>query len=111
MALYTELSEIIDKSDSLQNQYYSISEELLNRFHRFREAMQLIANTLSNQRGRAFLRKYENGERGKRLNQLESGENMNRTDLLLMLEFCQDANQLENHLKRTWKRFKPKVKS
>ena len=111
MALYTELSEIINKTDAQQGHRCSISEGLLNRFHRFREAMQLVANTLNNQRGRAFLRKYEKGERGHELDRLEKGENMDRTGLLLMLEFCQDANQLEDYLKRTWKRFEPQIKS
>jgi len=103
MSLHTELTEIISEHDTKQNYPYSAPDGLLHRFSRFREAMQLVANTLNNQRGRAFLRKYETGSRGQQLDQLEDRKILERDDLLLMLEFCQNANQLENYLKRTWK--------
>ncbi|WKN41159.1 hypothetical protein [Tunicatimonas pelagia] len=111
MALYTELTEIITELDSKQNYPYSAPEGLSHRFCRFREAMQLVATTLSNQRGRAFLRKYETGSRGQQLDQLEDAKSWERDDLVLMLGFCQDANQLENYLKRTWKSLERQIKS
>ncbi|MEM6841609.1 MAG: hypothetical protein AAF632_05250 [Bacteroidota bacterium] len=111
MALYTELSDIVTELDAKQQYPYSAPEGLTHRFARFRGAMQLVANTLNNQRGRALLRKYDKGQRGKKLNQLEKAKALERTDLLLMLEFCQDANQLESYLKRSWKRFEKQLKS
>ncbi len=111
MALYTELTEVITELDTKQSYPYSLPEDLSHRFYRFREAMQLVANTLNNQRGRAFLRKYETGSRGQRLNQLEGKKTFEQDDLLLLLEFCQDANQLESYLKRTWKSLEKRLKS
>ncbi len=111
MALYTELTEIITELDTKQSYPYAAPEGLSHRFYRFREAMQLVANTLNNQRGRAFLRKYETGSRGQKLNQLEGAKAFGQDDLLLLLEFCQDANQLESYLKRTWKSLEKQLKS
>lgn len=111
MALHSELSSIVTELDNKQQYPYPAPEGLTHRFARFREAMQLVANTLNNQRGRALLRKYDKGERGKTLNQLESAKTLERADLLLMLEFCRDANQLESYLKRSWKRFDKQLKS
>jgi len=106
MALFNELSDTITELDRTQRYPYQLPSELLHRFNRFREAMQLVATTMNNQRGRAFLRKYENGSRGRQLSQVQAGSPIERETLMLMTEFCQDANQLEDHLKQSWKRNK-----
>ncbi|MEM9676303.1 MAG: hypothetical protein AAF992_27170 [Bacteroidota bacterium] len=104
MALFNELTDIITELDCTQRYPYQLPGELLHRFNRFREAMQLVATTMNNQRGRAFLRKYENGSRGQQLVQVRADSPIDRETLMLMTEFCQDANQLEDHLKQSWKR-------
>jgi hypothetical protein len=104
MALFDELSNILTELDRDQRYPYQLPGELIHRFNRFREAMQLVATTMNNQRGRAFLRKYENSSRGQKLNQVRADNPIERETLMLMAEFCQDANQLEDHLKQAWKR-------
>lgn len=104
MALFNELSDIITELDRDERYPCQLPGELLHRFNRFREAMQLVATTMNNQRGRAFLRKYENGSRGQQLGQVRADSPIERETLMLMAEFCQDANQLEDHLKQSWKR-------
>ena len=104
MALFNELTDIITELDRAQRYPYQLPGELLHRFNRFREAMQLVATTMNNQRGRAFLRKYRNGSRGQQLGQVQPDNPIERETLMLMTEFRQDANQLEEHLKQSWKR-------
>ena len=105
MTLLTELTDLMSSLDNTKEYPYRISENLLTRFHRFRKAMQLVANTINDRKGRAFLRKYETGERGEEIERLKPDMLLERVLLLLMVEFCQDADRLETHLQLSWKRF------
>lgn len=110
MTLLNEITKLIAELDNKNGYPYTLPHDLIDRFKRFREAMQVVADTINDQRGRMFDRKYENGERGQQLKRLEPDMAIERSSLLLMLEFCQDAEQLENYLKRAWKRFERVLK-
>lgn len=104
MTLLNELTVLITELDIKGKYPYILPQNLLTRFSRFREAMELVATTMDDRKGRALLRKYQYGERGQQLSRLEADKPTEKSALLLMLEFCQDATQLEDHLKRSWKR-------
>nr|WKN37981.1 hypothetical protein K4G66_04570 [Tunicatimonas sp. TK19036] len=104
MTLLTELTDLVTELDNNNGYPYHLPENLFIRFHRFRKAMQLVASTINDRKGRAFLRKYETGERGEQLDRLQPNMQLERPLLLLMLEFSQDADQMERYLKQSKKR-------
>ena len=100
MKLHQTLTELRDELDAEEAGYpFNLPEEVLNKFKQYYTAMKIVAMSLNDDQGKAFINKYAlNSIRGLIFHHMTKTTWIERDILLQMIEFCEDAIRLDRYI-------------